>query len=135
MKRAREVFSGTYEIEHTDLEIPVFHIHTNCIRCAPSVCVMGMIAEHAMRYIVKNMDGSHLEKDAVQVVVFNSIPYKRDVLFRLKMELPAESYKQGFVMREQGTGRTAEFTVLNKEKSSTFVDSIWDVPCIIDTVQ
>lgn len=233
MKRAREVFSGTYEIEHTDLETfwenvipkldlkklavlkgerrsylkegmwtflfpgtistrtylkqkdfeassmltamaePLYvlartcgaqnmdsylergwkyllsnHTHDANGGCAPDAVCMDMeyryrkvkdiaeiVTSDAMRYIVKNMDGLHLEKEAVLVAVFNSIPYQRDALLRLKMELPAASYKQGFAMREQGTGKTVEFTVLNKEKSSTFVDSIWDVPCIIDTVQ
>lgn len=124
------------------------HTHDANGGCAPDAVCMDMeyryrkvkdiaeiVASDAMRYIVKNLEGRHLNKDAVQVVVFNSIPYKRDGLLRLKMELPGEAYKQGFVMKEQSTGRTVEFTVLNKEKSSTFVDSIWDVPCIIDTVQ
>lgn len=124
------------------------HTHDANGGCAPDAVCMDMeyryrkvkdiaeiVAADAMQYIVKNMDGMDLSQEALQVVVFNSISHKRDALLRLKMELPREAFKQGFVMKERSTGKTVEFTVLNKEKSSTFVDSIWDVPCIMDTVQ
>ncbi len=89
--------------------------------------IADIVADDAMVSIAKNLSPKGQSSDIVQLVVYNTLPYKRDVVAELDMEIP------------DILGKGIEIDGVNlqpiiSEKSSIFVDSIWDVPTILDSV-
>lgn len=86
-----------------------------------------IVTDDAMAAIAKNLSPEGQEKDAVQLIVYNSLPFKRDAVIDLDLEMPARF----------GAGVEIEDTKLQaitSEKSSVFIDSIWEVPTILESV-
>jgi len=119
------------------------HTHDANGGCAPdSVCmdmeyryrkvndISDIIINDAMSYIAKNLDGSGVDKDAVQFVIFNPLPFERDTIVSLNIEVPQNSRSKavGFVADEE-----VECQIIESSNSSVFVDSLWDVPTILET--
>ena len=86
-----------------------------------------IVADDAMADIAKNLSPDGLEKDAVQLIVYNSLPFKRDAIIDLDLEVPS-SFGAGIEIED------TKLQAITSEKSSIFVDSIWEVPTILDSV-
>lgn len=89
--------------------------------------IAEIIADDAMVEIAKNLSPDGQEKDVVQLVVYNTLPYKRDVIVPLDIEVPAEL----------GKGISIDGVKLQSiisESSSIFMDNIWEVPTILDSM-
>ena len=115
------------------------HTHDANGGCAPDcVCVdmeyryrkandcADIVFDDSLADIAKNIDGNDLPNDAMQMIVYNSLPFKRDVIVRVTADLP-EKFKNGF------GGKDIEIQLLSSNKSSIFMDSIWEVPTIMDS--
>lgn len=116
------------------------HTHDANGGCAPDcVCkdmeyryrkaqdIAEIVADDSMVKIAKNLSPEGQSQDIVQLVVYNTLPYKRDVIIPLDLEVPAELGK-GISMDG------VELQPISSEKSSIFVDSIWEVPTILDSM-
>ena len=116
------------------------HSHDANGGCAPdSVCkdmeyrfrkaqdIAELVAEDAMAHIAKNLSPAGQEKDAVQLVVYNPLPFERDAVVPLDLEVP-NTLGQGIEL--EGT----RLQPIQSEKSSIFVDSIWEVPTILESM-
>ena len=115
------------------------HSHDANGGCAPdSVCkdmeyryrkttdIAEIVSEDAMAYIAKNLSPNGQSKDIVQLVVYNTLPYERSAIVPLDIEVPAELGKG---INIDGV----KLQLIQSEKSSIFVDNIWDVPTILDS--
>lgn len=88
--------------------------------------IAEIVADDAMAEIAKNLSPGKQKQDIVQLVVYNTLPYKRNAIIPLDIEVP-ESMGKGI----QLDGVTLQ--PIQSEKSSIFVDNIWDVPTILDS--
>ncbi|MEG2669735.1 MAG: glycoside hydrolase family 38 C-terminal domain-containing protein, partial [Oscillospiraceae bacterium] len=86
-----------------------------------------IVAEDAMVHIAKNLSPDGQDCDALQIVVYNTLPYARDVVTMLDLEVPA-TFGDGILIDG------VEIQPITSEKSSVFVDSIWEVPTILESV-
>ncbi len=116
------------------------HTHDANGGCAPDcVCkdmeyrfrkaqdIAEIVADDAMVSIAKNLSPEGQDKDIVQLVVYNTLPYSRDVIVPLDIEVP----------NSLGKGIEIDGVALQSivsEKSSIFVDSIWEVPTILESM-
>lgn len=89
--------------------------------------IADIVADDAMVSIAKNLSPEGQSSDIVQLVVYNTLPYKRDVVAELDMEVP-DTLGKGIEIDG------VKLQPILSEKSSIFVDSIWDVPTILDSV-
>ena len=89
--------------------------------------IADIVADDAMTEIAKNLSPEGLSKDAVQLVVYNSLPFKRDVIVSIDIDVP-DFFGGG--IKIDGVKMQA----ITSEKSSVFVDSIWEVPTILNSV-
>jgi len=77
------------------------HTHDANGGCAPdAVCkdmeyryrkvndIADIVAEDALTHIVKNLSPDGLSQDNVQLVVFNSLPFSRDAVVKVDLEMP-----------------------------------------------
>ena len=116
------------------------HTHDANGGCAPDcVCIdmeyryrkagdcADMVFDDVLADIAKNIDGNNLPDDAVQLIVYNPLPFKRDIIVKTTGDLP-ERFKDGF------GGQGIEVQMLSSDKSSIFMDSIWEVPTIMDSI-
>jgi len=86
-----------------------------------------IVADDAMVEIAKNLSPEGQEQDVLQLIVYNTLPFERDVIVPLDMEIP----------QEFGNGIEIEgikLQSISSQKSSIFVDNIWDVPTILESV-
>ena len=116
------------------------HTHDANGGCAPDCVCLDMeyryrkandcadiVFDDCLADIAKNIDGNDLPEDAVQMIVYNSLPFNRDVIVKVTADLP-ENFNNGF------GGKDIEVQVANCDKSSIFMDSIWEVPTIMNSV-
>ncbi len=89
--------------------------------------IADIVADDAMIEIAKNLSPEGQDKDVLQLVVYNSLPYERDVIVPLDFEVPS-TFGKGIVIDG------VKMQAIRSEKSSIFVDNIWEVPTILDTV-
>ncbi|MFW5981296.1 MAG: alpha-mannosidase [bacterium] len=121
------------------------HTHDANGGCAPDdVCqdmetryrrvndIGDIVSNDSMSYIVKNLSPEGMDKDAMQLVVFNPLPFARDMVSNIELEIPAD-YDADFVKLESDKDMDIEYQPILSEKSSVFVDSIWDVPTIMES--
>lgn len=89
------------------------------------VCdISDILVEDSTAAIIKNLSPDGDEETAVRFTVFNTLPFERDVTAELELQLP-----QGY---DDFSIEGAEIQLIASEESSTFVDSIWEVPTILD---
>lgn len=88
--------------------------------------IAEIVAEDAMAEIAKNLSPAGQKQDIVQLAVYNTLPYKRDAIVPLDIEVPAE---MGGGIEIDGV----KLQAIQSEKSSIFMDNIWDVPTILDS--
>lgn len=121
------------------------HTHDANGGCAPDiVCediawryrkasdIADIVAEDSMTHVARNLSPEGVPPSAVQLIVFNSLPCERDVVARVDLELP-RSMKAKAARLVSRSQPEVPRQPIRSEKSSCFVDSIWDVPTILDT--
>lgn len=121
------------------------HTHDANGGCAPdAVCqdieyryrkasdIGGIVTEDAMGYIARNLSSEGLPPDTLQLVVYNSLPVERTAIVTLDLELPRADGAKSFALYHENDP-SVELQGIAFEKSSVFVDSIWEVPTILDT--
>lgn len=89
--------------------------------------ISNILIEDSAAAIIKNLSPEDDGVDAVRFTVFNTLPFERDVTAVLEFELP-----YGY---EHFSIDGAEIQLISSEESSTFVDSIWEVPTILDVTK
>lgn len=115
------------------------HTHDANGGCAPDCVCLDMeyryrkandcadiVFDDCLADIAKNIDGGDLPEDALQMIVYNPLAFKRDVIVKVTADLP-EKFKDGF------SGKDIEVQILDRSKSSIFMDNIWEVPTIMQS--
>jgi alpha-mannosidase len=123
------------------------HTHDANGGCAPdAVCkdmeyryrkvndIADIVVEDALAYIVKNLSPAGLPQDNVQLVVFNSLPFSRNALVRVDLEMPASAKARSVELVADNDTKVEQQPVLSA-KSSVFMDNIWEVPTILDSTR
>ncbi len=89
--------------------------------------IADIVTDDAMIEIAKNLSPDGLKKDAVLLIVYNSLPFERDVIVPVDIDVP-DNFGNG--IKIDGV----EMQAITSQKSSVFVDSIWEVPTILNSV-
>lgn len=121
------------------------HTHDANGGCAPdAVCqdmeyryrkvqdICQIVCTDGISHVVKNLSANDLSSNAMLLVVFNSLPIKRDVISKINVHLPSD-FKDDYLKITDNNGQDQEIQPLWNEGSSIFVDSIWEVPTILNT--
>ncbi|MCX7017604.1 MAG: glycoside hydrolase family 38 C-terminal domain-containing protein [bacterium] len=121
------------------------HTHDANGGCAPdTVCkdmetryraasdIADIVTEDAMTHVARNLPPAGQPADAMQLIVFNTLPFDRNVVALVDLEIPRK-FNAKAVLLESHAGTVSECQPVSLEKSSAFVDNIWDVPSIIDS--
>ncbi len=96
-------------------------------RYRKAIDISDILAEDSMAAITSNLSPDGDEKDVVNLTVFNTLPFKRDIITELELKLP-KGYEKFYI-------EGAEYEIVATDDLSSFADSIWEVPCILDTTQ
>lgn len=89
--------------------------------------IADIVTDDAMIEIAKNLSPDGQEKTVVQLVVYNPLPFERDVIVPLDIDVP-DFFGNGIEIDG------VKMQAITSGKSSVFVDSIWEVPTILDSV-
>jgi mannosylglycerate hydrolase len=121
------------------------HTHDANGGCAPDAVCLDMeyryrkvvdigdiISEQAMKYIAANISPHAQDKETIRYVVFNPLPFSRDAIVKSDMEIPVQFNAKSIAFEHDQQARV-EIQHLYNEKSSVFVDNIWDVPTILES--
>jgi mannosylglycerate hydrolase len=121
------------------------HTHDANGGCAPDeVCrdmeyryrkvtdISGIVAFDAMAFVAKNLEPSDMGTKSMQLVVFNPLPFCRDAVVAVDLQLPSE-LSAGYVKLVSPENDEIEIQHCSNEESSIFVDNIWDVPSILQS--
>jgi mannosylglycerate hydrolase len=121
------------------------HTHDANGGCAPdAVCldmeyryrkvrdISNIVRNDSTAYIAKNLSSEGLHPNALQLIVFNPLPFTRQAILKLDLDIP-EELTEGYISFLSPQGNELEVQPLSEEGSSVFVDSALDVPCIIKT--
>ena len=119
------------------------HTHDANGGCAPDVVckdieyryrkvrdTADIVAEDAITHIAINLSPEGLPSDAMQLVVFNPLPFKRDATVSVDLELPAGLKAKAAALDAPGDSAPPRQPI-SVEKGGAFVDSIWEVPRIL----
>ena len=123
------------------------HTHDANGGCAPdAVCkdmeyryrkvndIADITVADSLTYIVKNLSPEGQEQDNVQLVVFNSLPFERDAIVRVDLEMPKTFNAKSVDIVAENDKTVLQQPVLT-DKSSVFIDNIWEVPTILDSTR
>lgn len=91
-----------------------------------------IVTEDSMAYIASNLSPADQPTDIQQVIVFNTLPFERDAVAMIDLEVPKKKGAKAVIL-ESDNDTVTERQAISWEKSSSFVDSIWDVPTILDS--
>jgi len=101
-------------------------------RYAKATDIGDIVTEDAMRHVARNLSPKGLEPGAMQLIVFNALPFERDIIAPIDLEVPAQRKAKAVRLTSAGDKKVARQPI-SFEKSSSFVDSIWDVVRTMDT--
>ncbi len=121
------------------------HTHDANGGCAPdAVCrdmeyryrkvvdIGDIVTEDAMAHIAKNLTPGNQSADAMQLIVYNPLPVERDAIVQVDLEIPRVHEAQAARLECADDPHVLRQPISN-EKSSSFVDSIWEVPRILES--
>jgi mannosylglycerate hydrolase len=96
--------------------------------------IADIVTGDAMAFIAKGIAPADGPADAMQLIVFNALPIVRDAVIAVDVEVPTTA---GAPSVSLTSGQDAEVArqPISVEKSGSFVDSIWDVPTIVDSTR
>jgi len=101
-------------------------------------CDLGdIVVEDAMAHLARNLSPAGLPQDVMLLVAYNPLPFARDAVTAVDLEIPRRFAAKSVSLLEggEGSGEGVERQPILQEKSSVFVDSIWDVPTILETMR
>lgn len=101
-------------------------------RYRKAVDLSDIASEEAMAHVVRNLDPAGAEASGMQLVVFNPLPFERDAMTFVDIELP-RTMQAGALRLSAEADPDVPVQSISREKSSCFVDSIWEVPRILET--
>lgn len=101
-------------------------------RYRKTVDICDIVTEDAMSYVARNINAGTSGRKAIQCILFNPLPFVRDAIVRTDLEIPSEFGARSVKLVHNKETHT-EYQPLSNEKSSVFVDSIWDVPTILES--
>jgi len=101
-------------------------------RCAKASDMGDIATEDAMYAIAKNISPEGQDLGVMQVIVFNSLPIERTVVVPLDLEIPSYLNAKAASLVSDGDKSVARQPI-SCEKSSSFVESIWDVSRIVSS--
>lgn len=121
------------------------HTHDANGGCAPdNVCadmeyryrkagdIGDIVTEDAMAYIASQLSPEGLAQDEMQLVVYNPLPMERTAVVLLDLELPRDQAAHSVTLTS-ASDLLVERQSVASGNSSVFVDSIWDVPTILES--
>lgn len=121
------------------------HTHDANGGCAPdAVCqdmeyryrkvadIGDIVTEDSMSNILMNLSYEGVAHDEVLLTVFNTLPIERDTIVKLDVEMPRQMEAKS-VKLESDFDTEVAVQPISSQKSSVFMDSIWDVPTILDS--
>ena len=121
------------------------HTHDANGGCAPDAVCLDMeyryrkavdigdiVFEDSMSHILMNLSPEGIEQKEVLLTVFNTLPFERDAIVKLEVEMPRETEAKSVKLESDSDTGVITQPVCT-EKSSVFMDSIWDVPTILDS--
>ena len=121
------------------------HTHDANGGCAPdAVCeeiagryakasdIGDIVSEDVMCNIARNISPEGRPANALQLIVFNSLPFTRDAIVPVDLEIPS-TYKARAARLTAASDPEVARQPISSEKSSVFVDSIWEVPRILNS--
>lgn len=121
------------------------HTHDANGGCAPdAVCqdmayryrkvrdVADIVTEDAMAHVAVNLAPGDLPADAMQFVAFNPLPFERDAVVTVDLEVPRSLAAKGMGLTSEADRKPARQPI-SAETSGQFVDSLWEVPRILDS--
>lgn len=123
------------------------HTHDANGGCAPDAVCLDMeyryrkasdvgdiVTEDSLSYIIENLSPDGVSGDGLLLTVFNPLPFERDAITALDIELPKELDAKS--VRLMGSDDLeVEIQPISEDKSSVFIDSIWDVPTILESTR
>ncbi|MFA5688057.1 MAG: glycoside hydrolase family 38 C-terminal domain-containing protein [Kiritimatiellales bacterium] len=121
------------------------HTHDANGGCAPDeVCkdmeyryrkvseIADIVTEDSITHIAKNLNSADQPADVMQLIVFNPLPVERNAVVTVDVEIPRK-YKAAAAVLDSDTDRNLLVQPISHEVSSSFVDSIWDLPRIMES--
>ena len=85
-----------------------------------------------MAHIALNLSPEGQPAEAMQLVVYNPLPFARDAVVAVDLEIPRGCAARAARL-EGPAGDVPARQAIADEKSSSFVDSIWEVPRILES--
>ena len=123
------------------------HTHDANGGCAPDhVCqdmqyryrlatdIADIVSEDAMAYLAQRLSPAGLARDAMQLVVFNPLPFARDATVLVDLEVPAICSGKSAALAAHADLHVPRQPIAS-EKSGSFVENIWDVPTIVESTR
>jgi len=121
------------------------HTHDANGGCAPdAVCVdmeyryrkvcdiADIVVDDAMAHVAQGLSPEGETPDAMHLLVFNPLPFERDAVVTLDLEIPRGHGARAARLASASDPEPARQPV-SAARSSAFVDSIWDVPRILES--
>jgi len=96
--------------------------------------IASNVIEDAAGYLAANLLPKDLPQDGIQLIVFNTLPFKRDALVHLDLDLPRELQAQKVILDHPDDLQVA-CQIISSEPKNTLVDSRWDTPLYMETQQ
>lgn len=116
------------------------HTHDAVAGCAPDhVCldmeyrvrqtreIAAVLTEDAMQHIARNLASGDTGLDVIQLVAFNSLPYRRRVIQEVAISVPRELGAQSLEIVDE-SGKIFDYQEVKVSNESVFVDSALNVP-------
>ena len=123
------------------------HTHDANGGCAPDAVCQDMeyryrkasdigeiVLEDAMSHVALGLSPDGQAANVMQLVVFNPLPFNRDAIVQVDLEVPS-AFNAKFVSLEHPSDHAVPRQAISAEKSGSFVDSIWEVPRILDSTR
>lgn len=103
-------------------------------RYRKAIDVGAIVTEDSMAYLATNLAPGDLPKDVMQLIVVNPLPFERDVMLMVDLEVPA-SHKAKVATLTHANDKDVQIQLISNEKSGSFVDSIWEVARILESTR
>ncbi len=123
------------------------HTHDANGGCAPdAVCldmeyryrktsdIADIVMEEAMTSIAGNIAPGDAPKDAVRYIIFNPLPFERDAVVEVDLEIPKQFGARAVALTSAGDP-SVERQTIETDNSTVYVDSLWDLPTLLDSTR
>ncbi len=123
------------------------HTHDANGGCAPdAVCldmeyryrkaadIADIVMEDAMSSIAGNLAPDGTPKDAVRYVIFNPLPFERDAVMEVDLEIPKQLGARAVALNN-ANDPAVERQAIEIDSSTVYMDSLWDLPTLLDSTR